>query len=493
MNDSRLRTVPTLVGALALGVLLPLSTANAQPRIVSQEASTIKGRVGARYEAVTYRIEVPEKRSNPDSKPIQLAVLQIKSPNPQADKPIFCLAGGPGGSSIQMVRESLFFDPELIEMGDLVGVDQRGIGKSTPRLIYEDIEYDVPYDQPGDPDALLAIVSAAHKKAYARLMELGINPAGYNTEESADDIDDVRKLLGYDTVRVIGGSYGSHLAFSLTRRHGDSIERVVIQSPEGPDHTFKRPGQIQEGLELLAARVAQDEKISSQVPDLLAMTETVLDRLEQEPVYVQVPVPKTDRQQTVGISKFDVQRWIAGSLGRNGSARNVPRVVYEMAHGDFSTIGESFYRRRGTRKGVHAMASLVDTASWATDERFKTIEREAAAALLGDAIDFPSYRLADAWGRHFLDDAFRGPLESDVPYLFIVGDLDARTPPSNAREILAGLPNGHLITVVNGAHDFSILINREARALVHAFLKGEPISQTEIVAPVVGFVPIETR
>ncbi len=80
-----------------------------------------------------------------------------------------------------------------------------------------------------------------------------------------------------------------------------------------------------------------------------------------------------------------------------------------------------------------------------------------------------------------------------MPFLFIVGDLDARTPPSNAREILAGLPNGHLVTVVNAAHDFPLLLNKQSRGMVHRFLQGETISETEIVLPPVQFAPIRTR
>ncbi len=462
-----------------------------EPRIVSQEKSTTKVSGRGECEAVLYRIEVPENRSNPESNLIQLAVRQVKSPNPDAGAPIFCLAGGPGGSSIQMARQSLFFDPALLDLGDIVGVDQRGIGKSTPRLIYDDIKFAIPYDQPGEPKSLLAIVEAAHKKAYARLIEQGVDPAGYNTEESADDIDAVRAVLGYESMRVIGGSYGSHLAFSLARRHADTVDRVVVQSPEGPDHTFKRPGQIQEGLELLAARASENEQIRQHVPDLVGMLESVLARLEKQPVYVEVEVPKSDRKQRIGVSKFDVQRLVASALGRNSSARNIPRLVYEMHQGDFTGAANVLVRFRGERTGVHAMGSLVDLASWATDARFEQIKREAETTVLGDAVDFPSYELADAWGRHLLDDDFRGPLDVAVPFLIIVGDLDARTPPSNAREILASLPNGQMVTVTNGAHDFSILLNKEARAVVHQFLAGEPVEIDQIVAPPVSFARIE--
>ncbi len=101
------------------------------------------------------------------------------------------------------------------------------------------------------------------------------------------------------------------------------------------------------------------------------MTESVLAKLEQQPVVVEVAVPNSDNKQTVGVSKFDVQRWIASSLGRNNSARDVPRNVYEMAQGDYSRIAQELYGRRGKQTGVHAMAALTDLASWASTERLR--------------------------------------------------------------------------------------------------------------------------
>lgn len=483
-------TFAALLPALFAVLALPNGAAGGEPQIVGQEASVFKGR-GGPYDSTRYRIEVPENRSDPESRDIELAVLQVKSNNPDAGPPIFCLAGGPGGSSIALVKQLIFMDPKLLQFGDLVGVDQRGIGESSPTLIFDDIEFTIPYEEPGDPEELLAIVEAAHKQAYARLLDSRIDPAGYNTEESADDINDVRRLLGYDTIRILGGSYGSHLAFSTVRRHGEFVERVVIESPEGPDHTFKRPAQMQEGLELLAERVSEDKQLSQHIPDLLAMVEAVLKQLEKQPVFVSIPAEKGEDEQTIGISKFDAQRWIASSLGRVSSAREIPAACYEMSRGDFSRVAEDLYRWRGPHKQVHAMAELVDIASWASDARFKRIEQEADETLLGDTVDFPSYQLASAWGRHLLDDEFRSPLRTDVPFLFVVGDLDARTPPSNAREILEGLPNGHLVTVVNTAHDFSAILNRQTRKLVHDFLQGKPVTETQIVRPPVRFTQVE--
>jgi pimeloyl-ACP methyl ester carboxylesterase len=49
--------------------------------------------------------------------------------------------------------------------------------------------------------------------------------------------------------------------------------------------------------------------------------------------------------------------------------------------------------------------------------------------------------------------AFRAPIISDVPVLFVAGDLDGRTPISNAVEVAAGFSNGQVMIVENAGHN----------------------------------------
>ncbi len=393
------------VMVVATGHLLSSTSGAAEPRIVSQETSVHRASSKKQYDTVSYRIAVPENRSDPQSKTIELAVLHVKSPNPQAGPPMFCLAGGPGGSSIAMVRESIFLDRELIELGDLIGVDQRGVGQSTPQMFFRDIEYAIPYDKPGDPDELLTIVRPAHAKAYARLQKLGIDPAGYNTAEAADDINDVRKLLGIDSMRIIGGSYGSHLAFSVARRHGEFVERVVIQSPEGPDHTFKLPSQVQEGLELLAERVRQDAKLGagsrSGCDDRIGAGRVGSRAGGCRGGCAELGQQADGRRQQVRRAVVDCQFAGTQQLGARCASQRLR-----------DGPGRLFARRTGAVRPPRQAdrcardGRLTDLASWASAERFDRIKREADTTLLGDTIDFPSYLLADAWGRHLLGDDF---------------------------------------------------------------------------------------
>jgi pimeloyl-ACP methyl ester carboxylesterase len=128
------------------------------------------------------------------------------------------------------------------------------------------------------------------------------------------------------------------------------------------------------------------------------------------------------------------------------------------------------------------MSFLMDCASGATVERLTRIDRESAQCLLGNAINFPFPAINAAWNAPDLGDEFRGPLRSDVPALLISGSLDGRTPPSNAEEILKGLPHGlHLIIEGAGHHEDLFSDSEEMRDRIVAFVNGESIS-TEPIA-----------
>ena len=107
-------------------------------------------------------------------------------------------------------------------------------------------------DRPGEPEELLAIAATRLHDGFDRWAAEGVDPLAYNTNESADDIDALRRALGAEKIRLWGTSYGTHLAFATIRRHERQIERAGLLGVEGPDHTLKLPTQIQAALEEVA-------------------------------------------------------------------------------------------------------------------------------------------------------------------------------------------------------------------------------------------------
>jgi len=450
---------------------------------VELRKETVQLRGGGSIEADLGRIKVPENRDKKDSRQISVAFLRVPSPLKEPGPPVFMLAGGPGGSGIEMVKRHVAGGGRpILEMlrGDLIGIDQRGVGQSQPNLD-STTRYGFSLEEPGDPVKMLKIIQSCCKAEALHWQKQGVDLTGYTTVESADDINAVRRALGYDKIVLWGESYGSHLALATIRRHEAFIDRAVLICPEGPDHTLKLPSDTQEVLERLAALVKSDAAWGKRIPDLLSLIKTVLDRLDKAPVVVEVDGVR------VGISKFDVQGLIADKLSRSRRGIDqIPATILSMAEGDFDTVAREIAEFRRADGIQSAMAMVMDSASGVSKARSVRIAKESKDCLLGDAANLPYPFVATAWGASDLGEAFRRPVKSEVPVLMIVGELDARTTVGNARELMSHLPKSNLVVVSNVSHDVPWGVG-EIRRHWHDFLSGNDVGEKKVSGPAIKF------
>jgi pimeloyl-ACP methyl ester carboxylesterase len=428
-------------------------------------------------------IRVPELRTSASGE-IELAVIRIRRADaaPQTRRAHMILAGGPGDSGVEQALGlalhggGAWFD--LLGEGDLIAIDQRGVGASRPNLA-STIRYGLPQDRAGTPELWTATARLTVEAEAARVRATGVHLSAYNSQESADDVEAVRRAMGYDRLVLWGRSYGTHLAQAIARRYSSSIERLVLISPEGLDDTFKSPARTDRALQRIADQAGE--------PDLPLRLRQVLAQLRESPVTVTVRNPADGTSHDIVVGAFDVQWAIANALGDPRALTGLPATVQMMSGGDFNTIGQLVYILR-QRAGVgSAMKQAMDLASGATAARAARNRAEASDAVLGDAINWPGPAFAEHWGIEPLPDAFRAPLSGDVPVLLVVGDLDVRTPVENAEAIAAHLSRAHIIVVANGAHEFSLFANPELVRALQSFLRGEVPTTTRVAFPVPGF------
>ena len=418
---------------------------------------------------------VPENRSATGSKMIELAVVRVSRSEKPTAKAHIVLAGGPGDSGVTLVLGlAQHGGSRILDLlgADVIGIDQRGSGRSKPSLRTERF-VGLPLDQPGTPETWLPLIEKACADVARELAGRGIHLPSYNTRESADDVDAVRRALAYERVVRWGRSYGSHLALAVLRRHPKAVERVILVNPEGPDHTFKLPSHVDAVLERLDQRNGTGAGLREQM-------RAVLERLERSPVFVEVRHPQSGEMVRVGIGRFDLELLTSRALGDSRLIATLPAAYADMENGDFSRIAPLVMAARA-RMGVEsAMKAVMDLSSGATTPRRRQIEHEAKDALLGNAINFPLMSVANVWGNPDLGDAFRQPVRSKVPVLVFAGDLDPRTPVENGREILRSLPNGHLVVVAGATHNFDFFGSPQIRAVVGDFLRGEAITTSQL-------------
>jgi pimeloyl-ACP methyl ester carboxylesterase len=477
--------------ALQTGLLLLAvgTTAFAEPPKIEFQTTEITGR-DAKKTVELGALSVPENRSKPGSRMIELAVVRLKSKSPNPGPPIFYLPGGPGGSAINEMwfpwMEPLF--EKLRETNDIILMDQRGIGRSTPTFFWP-----TPASLPADAflsrEKLTGYFQQAHVQAVEWFKKEGFDFAGYNSAESADDLNDLRTALGTEKMSLLGFSYGTHLGLATIRRHAAHIDSVVLIGTEGPDHTVKLPSTYDAQLRKISDLAAQDPEIKAKVPDMVALLKRILSKLEKHPVTVTVQNHRTKQPVDVPIGKFGLQLIIIMDVGDRNDFPEFPALLYTIDKGDVSLLKkyvEKRYNQFG--HGVSGMHNLMDHASGVSPERLARIKKETPESILGDVMNFPDLD-TKIWGNADLGAAYRSPLIASTRTLFISGTLDSNTPPYQAEEVRWGFSNALHIIIEYAGHEDS-LPNEAVRGAIIDFFNGKDVSNVRISLGPPKFKPI---
>jgi len=443
---------------------------------------------GESIEAESGVLYVPENRRRPGSRLIELSFMRLKSRSANPGAPTLYLVGGPGGQAISQVRMLFPQYSRLLDAGDLILLDQRGTGTSKPNLVCSEM-LDYPPDKPLEPDELLRLTKEECSACAKAWREKAFDLEGYNTLENAADVEALRQSLKIDKLNLFGTSYGTHLALAVVRHHGAHLNRVILAGVEGPDHTYKLPSSIDKHFADIARLVAADPKIGKDMPDMLGVIRSIAARLEGEPATVEWTDAAGARLRIV-VGKFDFQLFLGSFCGRVARIKRLPAALYAMLQGDFKELARLSLAARRQSVGS-AMSYLMDCSSGVSAERRARIAAEAKDSLAGAVIDFPFPGICEAWDAPDLGAEFHSPVESQIPVLFISGDLDGRTPPSNAEEVRRGFPNSHHVIIENAGHVDATMFVAETKDMMVDFLLGKPGRVERIPTPRLEFAPLK--
>jgi pimeloyl-ACP methyl ester carboxylesterase len=429
-------------------------------------------------------LTVPENRRNPNGRTIRLAFVRFKSTAPNPKPPIVYLAGGPGSSGIGAARNPARFPMfmALREVADVIALDQRGVGQSTPNLNCPN-SLELSLEKAIGETEFLQQALEKSRLCASYWTGQGVDLTAYNTVENADDIEDLRKALGASRINLLGISYGTHLGLTVLKRHGKNIDHAILAGVEGLDQTGKLPGNIQLQLEAISKELKKDAELSAKIPDFPGLIKRVFDRLEKSPETVEFTDSRTGQKAKVTVTRFDLQILTAGVMGDTRAISQLPALFYAMEKGDFSAIAPQVVSLRTQNIGS-AMSFMMDCASGISAARFNRIEKEKQTALLGAMIDFPFPKICAAWNQKDLGDAFRAPFKTDVPTLFISGTLDGRTPVGNAWETAKNFSESRHLIIERAGHSDDLLVSSpDIVKAMAAFLNDGQIASTKITLP----------
>ena len=139
---------------------------------------------------------------------LKIVVIPAVSGSPEPD-PLFFLAGGPGQAATDLAERVLARLAEVRRNRDIVFVDQRGTGGSG-RMSCALFESGSDEGTSGESLQLDTLPLDDLRDCLAEI-ESATDPRHYTTPVAMDDLDDVRAALGYETINLYGGSYGTRV------------------------------------------------------------------------------------------------------------------------------------------------------------------------------------------------------------------------------------------------------------------------------------------
>lgn len=432
-------------------------------------------------------LKVPENRNDAETRDIDLAVLRLKAKKTTTQSPILFLSGGPGQSGIDYIEEEYFqaliFD--LQQDHDIILLDQRGCGSSTPSLGFRLPAADNTNIFLNEKRAI-ELHNEAAAVGLADFKKKGIDIKGYNTIQNAEDLDDLRVALKIEKVSLLAYSYGTHLALAFARKHASSIDQMILIGTSGPNHIHHLPFNYDKQLASISALAAQDSAINGQVPDMIELLKSQLAKLAVRPIVIPVKDQKLRKIVHVPVGKFGFQLILRLDTGDSNDFVYFPAMFYGMEHGDYRILQRYVERRYNQFNGGFGSGiSAMRQASGATAERYAQIIDQGKTAILGNSMNTPD--IFGGWQNIDLGDAYRTLFRCEVPTLFVSGTLDGNTPVSNVEELLPWFSMGRQLIVENAGHEDMLSNAKVQNEIMRFFRKLEP-SQKSISLPKPRFV-----
>ncbi|MEU7002380.1 alpha/beta fold hydrolase [Nonomuraea sp. NPDC046570] len=408
--------------------------------------------------------------------------------------------GGPGGAAIAGAQ---FFVNLIGSLGtdhDLLLIDPRGVGYSSPVTCGLDIK---------------DIYLAADRPRQRRLIgqcgtALGPRAEGYTSAATADDFDAVRRLLGIDKVVLYGLSYGTYLMPIYAERHPDTVKSIVL-SGAYPVAFDSLGGPSARAISLSLKRVCERSGACdgrAAIRDLRRVTAT----LRANPIDVPYTVngePRTAKltEHVLATSlTYDASGGVGAFPDEVLLIGRMPALLHKAARGDTGPLVEWYsatFQAIAQESGDVGLSTTVicnDYArAWSVDaplrKRYRQYDRavdradpgefgafspEAFGASLPDGGDACIEWPKDGTARPYV---LQGKLPH-VPTLVLSGDLDNNTPDENGRLNAGQFLRARFLSVPNTGHVPELDSTGCAQSIVVGFVRAERLGDTSCLASI---------
>lgn len=455
--------MPTLRSYCALFFLLAPLASRAQqkpvPRI--EPGACIYQPDGSHKTRCGYLV-VAENRSHPQRATLKLPFIYVESNNPaRRPDPVLFSGGGPGLSSLHPVtsidRRALLHDR------DYIAFEQRGTHFAKPNLecdgLGEAIQTAYRKHASVDKAVLAAILQCRVKR-----MHQGIDLSAYNTDESAADIEDLRRLLKIDSLNLMGISYSGGLMMAVLQKYPDHIRSLILDSP------------LPEFVNIDEQELANFNQVLTSVlnaadPALTARFRTYFTSLDHK-VFT-LPYTLTDGKTVpLNYGRNEMLAILKDKLEDYDGIQELPHIVNDMIDGRqdpyLKTYFDGVFSNNGAVSGMRLSVYCSDKMAFA-DPAIIRQQETIMPWLAGFHVNDVYQASCDIWQVKPISATTKKPFYSNVPALLGAGQLDDACRPLYNDMVHQYLPNSQRLLFTRRQHA-PLLNSMEGDLYIGAFL-----------------------
>jgi pimeloyl-ACP methyl ester carboxylesterase len=412
-----------------------------------------------------FALNVPENYAKPDGRRIDVTYYVWQSDAPEAQRPpdpIAYLPGGPRGSAYNTLR--VYTERNLQGSRDLVLMDTRGNGpivgdplglpQSGCPEVYEAVLQVFSVNEPLADE--YATYLDGWERCAERLTTDGWDLSQYNSINVVNDLEQLRRVLGYAQWNFFGESYSTLYGQQYMRAYPDSLRSVVLDSVTVTDADWSPQGLVEPAqtmFEFVKQECAASPACDAAHPDLQASLDAAVARLDASPHRVDVTSNVTGETITLSLDGADVGFILDGALDA-ATMPLIPAALDAFAAGDFAlldTFAQQF--QDNAAGGLMTSAAVVCADNGSDPSRLlTTVDQVAVLDRVWQHVGMLPNMLCEAVPVVPSDAAFAQPVTSDIPTLVVIGSLDTATAAPGGRAVADRLTNVLDVEFLNESH-----------------------------------------
>lgn len=405
---------------------------------------------------------VPENWQQPTDTEVSLNVIVVKSisQSPQPD-PLFLLMGGPGQAASELVPGLIKIFNSVHQERDLVFIDQRGTGLSSP-LVCDEEDGDIYEVLSSDFDV------ADIKKC---LSQFNVDLSQYNTNNAILDFDAVRVALGYDKINLYGISYGSRAAMVYMREKPQALRSVILDGVVPPQVIVGPMGiEAERAFDILVKQCSEHNDCQKQFPNFASNYQMIRLQLEKAPIKTIVDHPVTDKPIPLSIDSKKFINTLRSMLYSVGRRELVPFVVNEFAKGNYKPFIGLMSQSEDSTGAMYVGLTFNILCNEDIPRASKALLDKDAANTFSGSHTFEVFSsICEHWPTFDAPANFGDEVKSDIPTMLLSGDLDPVTPPAWGNIAAKGLSNQKHYIAKHAGH--GLITQTCAASMIGSFIE----------------------